>query len=389
MAEVDADIAIVGAGLSGTVAASVLARAGYSVGLIDRNEVAAPEFRVEKIAGTQIALFDRLGLLPALAASGTFFDEIANAHRGRILDRTHSPHYGILYHDLVNAMRRELPASVRLFVDRVVDLETSADVQKIELAAHGSITARLLVLATGMSDILRAKLGIHREVLHERQSISFGFDARFAAGVERAVTYYGERASDGIDYVSFFPVGDTVRANLFCFLDHRVPWVKEMRTSPAAALASALPGLRRVIGDIEVIGRVQSWIMDLSVAREVAQPGVVLIGDAYQTSCPAAGVGVSRLMTDVERLCRVHIPAWLSTPGMDSGKIAGFYSDPVKQAMDANALRLANFRRNFTVDRRLPWRARRSGAFLRRRILHHIDAVSPSLTAGIRRLRRS
>ena len=38
---------------------------------------------------------------------------------------------------------------------------------------------------------------------------------------------------------------------------------------------------------------------------------------------------------DVERLCNLYIPDWLSTDGMDPDKIAGFYDDPVKRACDA------------------------------------------------------
>ena len=45
----DYDIAIVGGGLSGTLAAVTLGRAGWRVALIDRNETFPPEFRVEKI----------------------------------------------------------------------------------------------------------------------------------------------------------------------------------------------------------------------------------------------------------------------------------------------------------------------------------------------------
>jgi 2-polyprenyl-6-methoxyphenol hydroxylase-like FAD-dependent oxidoreductase len=38
------------------------------------------------------------------------------------------------------------------------------------------------------------------------------------------------------------------------------------------------------------------------------QPGLVLVGDAFSTSCRAAGTGCDKVFTDVERLCNVYIP---------------------------------------------------------------------------------
>jgi len=375
----DTDIAIVGGGLSGTVAAIVLARRGHRVTLIDRNETFPPEFRVEKIAGDQVTRFERLGLLPALAANSTYFETIVNARRGSFLDTHVTPHYGIMYHDLVAAMRRELPANVRVVTDRVTDLRTSSGTQTVTLGEHGDLTARLVVLASGMSDLLRSRLGIERQVRHERQSLTFGFNAGLPDGFPHpAFTYYGERPADGIDYLSFFPVGESTRANLFTFLDHRAPWVKQMRTAPEAALEAALPGLSRVAGRIEILDKVQSWIMDLAVARNVEQPGVVLIGDAYQTSCPAAGTGVSRLMTDVEQLALVYVPAWLESPGMDVDKIAGFYADPVKRAMDNLAFAKADFRRSLTIDTGLAWRTRRTAQYVRRTISGRVRKLTGS-----------
>jgi 2-polyprenyl-6-methoxyphenol hydroxylase-like FAD-dependent oxidoreductase len=129
--------------------------------------------------------------------------------------------------------------------------------------------------------------------------------------------------------------------------------------------------------------------MDLAVAQNVRQDGVVLIGDSYQTSCPAAGTGVSRLLTDVERLCTVHIPDWLESPRMTASKLARFYDDPQKQAMDARALGLAHYRRSLTVDTSFSWRTRRQAMYMRRRLMDGLDGISPILAATLRMARAS
>src|SRR5262249_30085536 len=77
------------------------------------------------------------------------------------------------------------------------------------------------------------------------------------------------------------------------------------------------------------------------------------------TSCPAAGTGARKALNDAERLCNIHIPHWLATPGMDADKIAAFYDDPVKRACDETSLAKAFELRSFTVDPALNWAARR------------------------------
>ena len=62
----DYDVAVVGAGISGTLAAITLGNAGYRVALIDRNAVFPDEFRVEKIGSDLVSRFERLGLLDAV-----------------------------------------------------------------------------------------------------------------------------------------------------------------------------------------------------------------------------------------------------------------------------------------------------------------------------------
>ena len=94
------------------------------------------------------------------------------------------------------------------------------------------------------------------------------------------------------------------------------------------------------------------------------QDGIVLVGDAFATSCPAAGTGVRRVLVDVERLCNVHIPQWLATPGMGAAKIASFYADEIKVANDVYCVTKAFQLRSLSTDTSLPWVAQRWARFV-------------------------
>lgn len=380
-------ILIVGAGLAGALTAVTLGRAGYDVVLVDRYAEYPPEFRVEKIAGDQVDALRRLGMLDAVRAAATPFDHIVNVRRGQIVDHSYSPHLGILYHDLVRTVRDQLPSCVQVVLGRVTELETGPSTQIAILEDGRRIDSRLVILSTGMNDGLRQKLGIKRRVVFQKQSLSFGFSIKPASGRAfrtPALTCYGDRPSNRIDYLSLFPIGDVTRANLFTFLDHRDPWIRDLRQRPKEVLLSALPTLTDVLGDFEVTDRVQNWTMDLSVVENHRQEGVVLIGDSFQTSCPAAGTGVSRLLTDVERLCTVYIPKWFKTPGMTAAKISAFYDDPIKRTSDERATHLANYRRSLTIESGLKWEMHRRQLYLRRQMLNRIDQLNPGWIHRIR-----
>ena len=76
---------------------------------------------------------------------------------------------------------------------------------------------------------------------------------------------------------------------------------------------AALPRLRRITGEFGVAGDVKIRPADLYVSTGYRQPGIVLVGDAFATTCPVTGTGTDKVFTDVAQLCNVHIPAWLAT----------------------------------------------------------------------------
>ena len=125
-----------------------------------------------------------------------------------------------------------------------------------------------------------------------------------------------------------------------------------------------MPGIEDMMGEFKVSGPVKIRPADLCVTEGHIRPGIVLVGDAFSTSCPAAGTGTTKVFTDVERLCNVYIPQWLSTEGMAAEKIAAFYDDPEKKACEARCLAKAYHLRSLSIDNGLSWRARRWARFI-------------------------
>jgi len=368
---IDADIIIVGAGISGTIAATVLGRAGYKVLLVDRHATYPSDFRAEHLDGVQIDQLARLGMLDGLTAGTARGETVAVARRGRLVEIGKTINFGIRYDLLVNTARRLLPPQVASVTGRVVDVVANDTIQQVRLADGRVLSAKLLIVAAGLGYLLCRKLGVTRRMVREAHSLTFGFNmARMgAAEFEHPfVVYQGETLRDKIDYLAIFTMGDLTRANLFTYHDYRDDWTSAFRKDPDRCLHDALPGLARVIGDYQVTDKVDVRAMDLYVSEGHLRDGVVLIGDAFQTSCPAAGYGITRILTDIERLCLVHIPQWLRTPGMGQAKIATFYDDPIKCACDAQAAHDAEYRRSVSTEDGLRWRVHRQQVYLRRRV---------------------
>ena len=95
-----------------------------------------------------------------------------------------------------------------------------------------------------------------------------------------------------------------------------------------------MPGLLDMMGEFKVIGPVKVRPADLCVTEGHIQPGIVLVGDAFDL-LPRSGnrhhQGIHRRGASLQCL---H-PAWLATDGMEAEKITAFYNDPVKTACDA------------------------------------------------------
>jgi 2-polyprenyl-6-methoxyphenol hydroxylase-like FAD-dependent oxidoreductase len=361
------DIAVIGGGLAGSTAAAMLGRAGVETILVDPHRVYPPDFRVEKLSGAeQIARFRKTGLADAVLRKAAHMNENWIARFGILLDKAPREQIGILYDALVNAIRAEIPREVETIIAKAVSISTATDRQKVTLSNDETISARLVVLANGLNVGLRQMLGIERKIVSPCHSISIGFDifpVSRPAFAFPALTYFSERPSDRIPYLTLFSVGNRMRANLFVYRGMDDPWLREFRLAPVKTLNAALPRLAYITGAFAIPGEIKIRPVDLYVNTGFLRPGIVLVGDAFESTCPVSGTGTDKVFTDVERLCNIHIPAWLTTEGMDETKVSAFYNDPVKKACDAWSIAKAYQFRLVSIDDALRFRAQRWARF--------------------------
>jgi len=387
------DVAIVGGGLAGSLAAAMLGRAGIDALLIDPHAAYPADFRCEKLDGPQVAILHRTGLADVVLPATTLDGETWVARCGRLVDKRRGDQYGIRYEALVNTVRGAIPQTAPTLLAKAVAIAPDADRQNVTLSSGETIAARLVVLATGLNLGLRHSLGLDREIISAGHSITVGFDIKPLEGRSfpfPSLTYYSDDIAARTALLTLFPIGAAMRANLFIYRDMDDPWLQEFRANPTKTLFALMRGLRALTGSFEIDGRIRIRPIDLYVTRGHLRGGMVLVGDAFATSCPAAGTGARRALMDVERLCNAHIPQWLATPGMAADKIAAFYNDPVKRSCDEHSLAKAYDLRSFSVDPGLTWRCRRwakfathYGAGAARRLRRRLTARDKSYSGAV------
>jgi 2-polyprenyl-6-methoxyphenol hydroxylase-like FAD-dependent oxidoreductase len=325
------------------------------VAVVDLHATYPDDFRCEKLNAEQAAMLADLKLLDCFGADA-----------GALTER------GFRYDALVAGVRAAWPKAVRFTEGRAVAVERTADLQTLVLADGERIEGRLIVMATGPSDKLRASLGVRRKLVRERHSVCIGFTLTPPPGGgfdEGGLVHHGERAGDGMAFASFFPAQGGMRVNLFAYRGPRDAWTLGFRDDPLARLTEAMPGLTPLLAGAQVVGPAEIRATDLYETEGHELDGVVLIGDAFRSCCPATGMGVTRLLTEIRLLVKTYLPAWLATPGMGADKLAGFYADPAKLRIDERAARRAETGRSTSTRTSLPWRARRSLAELKRTVV--------------------
>ncbi|WP_293371722.1 FAD-dependent monooxygenase [Nevskia sp.] len=307
------DIAVVGGGPVGVVAALALRDAGFSVVMIERGK-APPAFdaahydsRVYAIAPASAKLLDALGVWPLMAAArispytrmqvweraaelGLRFDAADSGQTalGWIVEQ------GLI---LSAAWARLGSLPTRVGVDAEALLLPDDDQARAELRLSNGefLRPRLVVAADGADSPLREQVGI---------------DATTWTYAQRAIVAQlsMSAATPATAFQRFLPTGP------LAFLPqadgrHSIVWsadiarAAELLAMDDAAFGAALgEASQYALGDmLEVSPRV-SFPLRLLHAQDYHRPGLVLIGDAAHAIHPLAGQGANLGFADVARL---------------------------------------------------------------------------------------
>lgn len=353
------DVAVVGGGLAGSAMVAVLARHGFRTVLVDPNPVVQPDFRGEKLTRLQMDVLARLQIDDSVRSVATTIPDVSIARRGRVVESRRICEYGVNYADLVNAIRQKIPREC-FYAGTVSHLDLSSTFQRVRFRSGESLAARLVIVATGLGRKLLRDLGMRHVESGCGPTLAIGFDLHQTSGAQpwSSLTYYGETTADRLAYLTIFPIQDRLRANLFVFRPLNDAWTDRFCADPEGCLDGTLPGLRTVLPPYMISSSPVVRPIVLHQTTDYLRDGLVVIGDAFATSCPAGGTGLGKALNDVDCLARL-VPRWLTTDGMDIGKTAAFYVDPVKRQSDRVARHATVYARAIATNEGPMWAARR------------------------------
>jgi len=353
-ADVDCDIAIVGGGLVGAPLALALARAGFSVVLLDQSMTSAPqqddplEQRCTALSAGSVAWFEQQALWSAIADDACPIRSVHVSCRGRFgATRLRADEQGVAALGYVIDNRvalRQLDALLdaspvkRLPGHTMTGLDIESDRVTVQHRASDSpqgkpiqgkpirgkpVRAKLLIGVDGVRSTVRDALGIGvREVDYEQSAI---LGTLALSGSHENVAY--ERFTDGGPLALLPRPADRVS-------------VVECVTSEEATRLTALDGtgyrhhlqarFGHRLGRFVDCGPRTTLSLTRIEATEQIGPRSVLLGNAARLLHPVAGQGYNLALRDVAALL-TRLVAGVSSgvsPGVANGVANGARIDP-------------------------------------------------------------
>lgn len=215
----------------------------------------------------------------------------------------------VLHRALYDAVAND-PAVTWFVQAEAVSLSSNSVSAHIGLNDGRQIDAALCVAAEGRQSKLRDAAGI--------KTMGWGYAQR---GIVATVAF--ELPHDGVAIQHFLPGGPfailPLKDNQACITWSSADDEAEriIALDDAAFLAELDHRIGGRFGAITLVGKRQSWPLDVKIARELIAPRFALVGDAAHGVHPIAGQGVNLAFRDIAALIEVLVDA--ARIGLDLG----------------------------------------------------------------------
>lgn len=304
------DAAILGGGPAGASAAMVLARAGFSVVVLERDR-----FPREKLCGEflspevcRVARELAVEELASVAAPALSTVQLHFPKKSPVEFQLPNPATGMsrsLFDDILLRQAAKSGAEIRqgTTVDSVEKIPTGVfSVRGREPSGDFSLQARAVLCAAGRwNRWTRARNG-HKEAA---EHAAFGFKAHFDSSV----------AKTGVLDLFFFPGGycgisrvEGQRANICCLVSKQLLQEEKSEREPLTLLCRQ-PGLREALGHNAPLSGVLSTGPLLFRLPEPVRAGMFMLGDSAAFLDPFCGDGISVAMHSGTLAAESLIPA--------------------------------------------------------------------------------
>ena len=335
------DLIVVGGGFCGSIIGIKAHDLGLNVKVLEAKAHYPDNFRAEKLEDDQIAALTSMDLLDLVRPTESpQIDRVHTFTGDHETVNEHPSHRGLHYQDTVNTLRGVLIDRGLIVVQRVSSIEDGPDFSQVLLNDGTALRARLVVITTGMDPALRKSLNVVSRATDKLNSTTFGFDVEPATDTEFRVRAFNARPSafvNGLQYITFFPIGDRTRANLFSCWEQSNERVRKLKSDTAQELQEMFPGLDAHVGPLRLCSKVDSYSTRYYRLDSDHLVRTVLAGDAFQSVNPANGIGLSKCLTDAQSLLGL-LPE-LSKSGSSAVDLAAYYRDPRKREVDHSALK--------------------------------------------------
>jgi len=310
------EVVIVGAGIGGGALATVLARAGIAVTLLEKSLVHVDQVRGEWLAPWGVAETQRLGLYEALLAAGghhlgrhiSYGDDIdAATAESQPLDLMAFEGLGFksplcMRHpvmcDLLDAEANKSGAElIRGVTDLQVMPGAAPEVRFRHDGVEHKFNPRIVIGADGRNSTVRAQAGIeqHRDPTHHLMA---GMLVDGTTGWPADLQIFGTEAR--INFLAFPQSSERVRLYICYGIDDKRRFAgtdNQARFLDAFRLAT-VPGSQHLANGVPS-GPCNSYGNEDTWTDAPYVPGVVLIGDAAGHNDPIIGQGLSITYRDV------------------------------------------------------------------------------------------